>query len=499
VPVTTALLYLLLAVLLLLLNAFFVLAEFAAVKVRPSRVEALAARGNPRAKLVQHIHGNLDEYLSVCQVGITFASIGLGFAGEEAFADLFRKVFGVGSGVSRALAIPMAYVLVSFLHILLGELVPKSVAIRRAERAALWTALPLRFFRWVFILPLVVLNGSANFILRVAGLSAAAKEQEHSEEELRLILAQSQSSGLMSFRRLLLLENIFDLGDLRVRDAMRVRDAVKVLKAGAPWEENFKVIRDSRFSRFPLVDGGAMPLGVVHVKDLFFEGPERMAAADLRKIARPYVITSEETPLENLLGELQRHRGHLAMVRNADGKWVGFLTLEDIIEEVVGAIEDEFETEPPIYLADALTAGRTVLGLSGASLEEVIGQAFGRVADAELPVARERIVRAVLERERAMSTYLGSGLAIPHARLEGLEKPALVFARSEEGIPVKGRDEKAHFIFVLLTPLGQPRAQVRLLARICGLIDSEYLVERLRRAETPQAVVDAIRAAEPMA
>ncbi|HLF93825.1 MAG TPA: CNNM domain-containing protein [Planctomycetota bacterium] len=494
----TVLIYLGLAVLLILLNAFFVLAEFAAVKIRASQVEALAAKGDARAKLVLGVRSHLDEYLSVCQVGITFASIGLGFVGEPAFADLIIRLTGAGSKTAHSIAVGLAYVLVSFLHILIGELVPKSLAIRRAEGAALITALPLRFFRAVFYVPLTVLNGATNGVLRLIGITGAVKEEEHSEEELRLILAQSQNVGLMSFRRLLLLENIFDLGDVKVRDAMRPRDVVKVLKLGAAFEENLKVVRDSRFSRFPLMDGGALPIGVVHVKDLFYEPPDRLPTADLKKMARAYVTLQADAPLENALGELQRTRSHLAMVKDAAGKWVGVLSMEDIVEEIVGTIEDEFETEPPIYLADALTPGRVVLGLQGSSLEEVVGQAFGSVPTAELPLAPEKIVKAVLERERAMSTYLGNGLAIPHARLEGIDKPALLFARSDEGIPIKGREEKAHLIFILMTPAGSPRVQVRLLARICGLIASEYVAERLRSASTPAGVVEAIRAAEPM-
>jgi len=492
----TVLIYLLLAVFLLLLNAFFVLAEFAAVKMRPSRVDALVAQGNAKAKIVQHVQRRLDEYLSVCQVGITFASIGLGFTGKPAFAHLIMSLTGASSEVANPVAVGTAYVLVSFLHILLGELVPKSLAIRRSEGSALLTAMPLRIFHWVFYVPLIVLNSSANAILRLFGVSRDVKEEEHSEEELRIILARSQGTGLMSFRRLLLVENIFDLGDVKVRDAMRLRDGVKSLRAGAPWEENFKVIRETRFSRYPLVDGGGFPVGVVHVKDLFYEGPEKLPTLDLKKVARPYLTTPEDAPLESLLGELQRHRGHLAMVRNAEGRWTGFISLEDIIEEIIGTVEDEFEVEPPIYLADTLSPGRTILGLEGSSLEEVIGQAFGRVPAEELPIPHEKVVKAVLERERAMSTYLGNGLALPHARIEGIEKPLTVFARSDQGVPVKGRDEKAHLIFVLITPAGAPRTQVRLLARICGLIDSEYVTEKLLRAHSPAEVVDSIRAAE---
>jgi CBS domain containing-hemolysin-like protein len=494
----TLLVYALLTALLLLLNGFFVLAEFAAVRMRTSRVEELVGQGNSGAKLVRNIQGHLDEYLPVFQVGITLASTGLGMVGEASIQEVLHGTLHTDSRTAHWIAFGLIFVLISFLHVLLGELVPKSVAIRKTEVVALLTARPLQFFRLLFYLPIWALNVAARAILRLLGLPATSKEAHHSEDELRIILARSQSIGLMSFRRLLLLENIFDLADVKVRDAMRPRDAVKVLKLGAAIEENLKVVRESRFSRFPLLDGGEVPVGVIHVKDLFYAGPERVGAADLKRMARPYVTLPPEAPLEIALGELQRTRGHLAMVRDAAGKWIGILSMEDIVEEIVGAIEDEFETEPPIYLADAMSPGRVVLGLQASSLEEVIGQAFGSVAAAELPLAPEKIVKAVLERERAMSTYLGNGLAIPHARLEGVEKPALLFARSDEGIPVQGREEKAHLIFILMTPAGLPRIQVRLLARICGLVSSDYVGERLRRADSPAAVVEAIRAAEPM-
>ena len=495
---TTIAIYLLLAGGLILLNAFFVLAEFAIIKLRPSRVEQLVGEGNLQAKVVQHIQSRMDEYLSVCQVGITVASVALGFVGEPGFANLFVYLTGASAPWAHSVAVTAALILASALHVVLGEQVPKMFALRRPEGAALFIAHPMKLWKAVFALPLWLLNGATQAILRLFGIKERAKEEEHSEDELRIILAQSQSTGLMSFRRLLFLENIFDLGDVKARDAMRGRDGVKVLRAGAPWEENFKVIRETRLSRYPLVGDGEMPLGVIHVKDLLYEGPDKMATADLKKIARPYLTALEDVPLEGLLGDFQRQRGHLAVVKNAEGKWSGIITLEDIIEEIVGTIEDEFESEPKIFMADALTPARVVLGIDASSLEEAIGQVFGKVPPSELPLPVEKIVKAVLERERAMSTYLGNALAIPHARLEGLERPALLFARSDAGIPIKGRDDKAHFLFILLTPSGAPRVQVRLLARICGLIDSEYVVERLRRAETHAAVVEAIRAAEPM-
>jgi CBS domain containing-hemolysin-like protein len=495
----TLLIYALLTLILLLLNAFFVLAEFSAIRLRPTRVEELADRGNKEARLVQHIQAHLDDFLPVFQMGITLCSIALGFVGQAMAGDLVRDLLHIDTRVAHIATFVVEYGLISFLHILLGELLPKQIGIRKTEGAALFTARPLFLFRALLLGPILVLNGSARFLLKLIGLPTDVKtEQRHSEDELRLILEDYQSTGTMSFRRLLFLENVFDLSDVKVRDAMRGRDGVKVLRLGAPWEENFKVVRDSRLSRFPLLGEQEFPLGIVHVKDVLLEGPEKMASVDFRKIARPYLTAVEDMPLENLLGDFQRQRGHLAVVKNAEGKWTGVISLEDIIEEVVGTIEDEFESEPRIFMADALTPGRVVLGIEASSLEEAIGQIFGRVAATELPLPVDRIVKAVLERERAMSTYLGNGLAIPHARLEAIERPVLLFGRSDAGIPIKGREDKAQFMFVLLTPSGSPRVQVRLLARICGLFDSEYVVDRLRTAETHAAVVEAIRAAEPM-
>jgi len=494
----TLVIYLLLSLILLFLNGFFVLAEFSAIRLRPTRVEELIAQGNSTAKLVQHIQSNLDGFLPVFQVGITLCSIALGFVGQAMAGEFVQNLLGINTRAASIITFVVEYGMISFLHVLVGELVPKQIAIRKTEGSALLSSRPLLLFRGILRLPIWLLNGSARFILQMIGLSPEVKEEKHSEDELRIILAQHQSTGLMSFRRLLFLENIFDLSEVRVRDAMRGRDGVKVLRLAAPWEENFKVVRDSRLSRFPLVGEGEFPLGIVHIKDLLYEGPDKMASVDLKRIARPYLTAVEDMPLENLLGDFQRQRGHLAVVKSPEGKWSGIISLEDIIEEVVGTIEDEFEAEPRIFMADALTPGRVVLGIDASSLEEAIGQIFGQVASAELPLPVDRIVKAVLERERAMSTYLGNGLAIPHARLEGIDKPALLFGRSDAGIPIKGREDRAQFLFILLTPSGSPRVQVRLLARVCGLIDSEYVVERLRKAQTPAAVMEAIRAAEPM-
>ncbi|MCX7887451.1 MAG: CNNM domain-containing protein [Verrucomicrobiae bacterium] len=493
---------LLLTALLLLVNAFFVLAEFAAVKMRPTRVEELASRGDRRAKVLQHIQQHIDEYLSVCQVGITLASIGLGFAGKPAFERLIATPLnwlGVASPAAvSAAAVTIAYLLVSFLHILLGELVPKSVAIRRPEASSLWIAMPLRIAHFVFFVPLWVLNASANLVLRLLRLATPLKDPAHTENEIRIIMERSQSSGLISFRRLLLMENVFDMGALKVRDAMKGRDAVKTLRLEAPWSENLALIRDSKYSRFPLVTAGEeLPLGIVHVKDILHLELNKQESPDLTKVMRPYLKVNEDMPLEGLLTELQRHRRRVGIVTNAKGQWVGFITLEDVVEEIIGSVEDEFEKEPPLFLADVMSKERIVFDVSGVDIYAAIRNLLARVTPAELPLPREKIERALIEREKEISTYLGHGVAVPHARFEGLDRPLLIFGRSTEGVPLGGSGERVYLFFVLLTPLSAPQFQVRLLARICGLMQNEFVVEQLRKTRDARRLLELVRAADP--
>jgi CBS domain containing-hemolysin-like protein/mannitol/fructose-specific phosphotransferase system IIA component (Ntr-type) len=489
-------------VLLLLLNAFFVLAEFASVKVRPTRVEELVDDGNPRAKVLQQIQHHLDEYLSVCQVGITLASIGLGFVSKPAFEQIVTAPLnwlGFGSpAMVNAVAVSIAYILVSFLHILLGELVPKSIAIRRSEASGLWIALPLRACHFIFFVPLWILNTSANFVLRLLGFGAPAHDPTHTEDEIRIILERAQSSGQFSFLRLLIMENIFDLGSLKVKDAMRSPKAVKSLQLTAPWAENFKTIRESKFSRFPVLDGAQeLPVGIAHVKDILHHELNKQDTPDLRPILRPYLKVTDDLPLESLLTQLQHRRRRVALVVDRKGQWVGFLTLEDVIEEIIGSVEDEFEKEVPLFLGDAMTAGRIVVNISAPGIMEAITQILKRIDAAELPLPREKVIRAVLDHEAAFSTYIGHGLAVPHARFEGIEAPTVIFAQTKEGIPVPNSAEKIHLIFMLLTPQSAPQFQVRLLARISGLMQSEYFVECLSTYDNPPAIMEVIRAADP--
>ena len=497
--------YLVLAALLIVLNGFFVLAEFAAVKMRPSRLKEMVDGNMSGAIAAQHVHDQLDEYLSVCQVGITFASIGLGFVAEPAIVDLIEPVLG-WTGLfpehssttwltKHGIAFTISYLLVSYLHILLGELVPKTIAIRQTEQMTLWTAKPLQFFRFLFYIPLRILNSSAALVLRVFGFGRTTFEDTHSEDEIRILLNQSQSVGMMTFRRLLFLENVFDLGELKVRDAMRPKSQVRCMSTAKTWDENLQIARQYRYSRYPLIeDETTVPKFLIHLKDMLLSDN---ASSDLRELRRPIISIDENALLESLLAEMQKKRIHAALVRDASGKWTGFLTLEDAIEEIIGTIRDEFEEEEPTSLAETLNEDRIKLDIEAESSTEAVSKALALMKPESLPIAKEKILQAISERERIVESYLGRHLGMPHARLPGLQKPVVMVLRSLKGIPYRVTTERAHLLFVLLSPSGQPRIHQRLQAIIATLLDeSDYIPERLKTATSAIEVLDILRTGE---
>ena len=492
-------------VLLLALNMFFVIGEFSIVKVRASRIAELKAAGDHRAVLVEKLQSNIDEFLSICQVGITLASIALGMVSAGLTQVIDGRPPGATELTARAVAaMIVSYVVVSGCHIVLAEQVPKSIAIRFADRAALWSARPMMICRAVFFPALWILNRAASLCLRAIGLRRNDGSEHHSEDELRIILNQSQENGMMSFRRLLFMENIFELGELKVRDAMRPRTQVRTLTIGAPWADSLAVIRVNRFSRFPLIDPAApdMPIGVIHIKDLIMDqvlAPDQ--DPDLRSRARPFLTVSPDAALETVLADMQRRRFQVAAVVDGANRWIGFLTMEDILEEIVGTITDEFELDTPVLLADALAPERVVLGVEAPSVVTAVRVAINRLDPTALGHDKEAVIAAVIERERQASTYLGKGLAMPHARITNLSKPMLVLVRSDLGIPVDAKPgDRAHLLFILLTPASNPRMHQRLQARIAAIMDnSDYVDERLREATDAATAYEVIRTGEQAA
>jgi len=316
--------------------------------------------------------------------------------------------------------------------------------------------------------------------------------------DLKIMFERPERLGLLPFRRLLLIENIVDLGEVTVRDAMRFRSGVRCLQLDAPWQDNVSLMRETRYSRFPIArDAQSKPFGVLHVKDLILNDPGETPGMEmLQRLARPCVELNENMPLDDALARFQRGSTHLAVVSNDHGEWTGIVTLEDVLEEVVGKIGDEFDTHRGgdfVSLSDGLTPDRVTFGVEGTCLTDAIKHILQHVPESALPASRQSIMDGVLKREETMPTYLGRGMAIPHCRFPGLKAPVLFFGRSEEGIALENSSDRIELIFILLTPDHMARQQPRLLADIVGLIESEYVMERFKTAVQPEQIVEALR------
>jgi CBS domain containing-hemolysin-like protein len=333
-----------------LLNAFFVAAEFAIVKVRSTQLDALVEEGNATAIVARKALRNLDGYLSATQLGITLASIALGMVGEPYVARVIQPLMwklGITSDtVISSVSIGVGFGVVTFLHVVLGELLPKSLAIRKALATTMVVSAPLHFFYVVFKPAIWVLNGAANWLLKVLFRLEPASESElaHSEEELRHIVAESQKSKEVTETEKDILLNALALNDRCVRDVMTPRNTVISLDADDSFEASLKTAIDSKHTRYPLVEGHLdHSIGIIHIKDLLalIGKPQ----PDLRKIKRELHMVPEMMPIDKLLRFFLDKHVHVALAVDEFGGAVGIVTLDNVLEEIVGDIQDEFDHE----------------------------------------------------------------------------------------------------------------------------------------------------------
>ncbi|MCW2952037.1 MAG: Hemolysin [Conexibacter sp.] len=349
----------LVAFLLVAANGFFVAVEFSLARLRPTQVQELVEQRRPGAKSAQHALTHIDAYLAACQLGITLASLALGIVGEPAFHQVLEKVFGADTQVgSIALAGAFAFTLITLLHVVVGELAPKSLAMARTTRVALLLAPPMRAFYFA-TRPLVDLfNGLGNLLLKPFGIPPASElgHSPHSEGELRALLQQSSDQGLIEPEERALSEKALVFGDRRAREIMTPRPEIVYVTTADSLETAAERAADGH-SRLPLcdADGGLdAPLGMIHARDLLRvfalgRGGDRDGQAatarrpSLLELARPITRVSESTRIDELLRVLRRDRRHLALVDDEHGTIVGLVTIEDILEELVGEIEDEFD------------------------------------------------------------------------------------------------------------------------------------------------------------
>ncbi|AUX24813.1 hypothetical protein SOCEGT47_053530 [Sorangium cellulosum] len=348
------LVYLVGTALLVLLNAFFVASEFAIVKMRPTRLEQLVRDGDARARLALQMSQQLDAYLSANQLGITLASLGLGWIGEPAIAHLIEPLLtplDAWSGIgAHAIAVGIAFICITALHTVIGELAPKSLAIQRTEKVTLWAARPLHFF-FVLMWPVIwVLNSMANGFVRLFGLRPVGEEEiAHTSEELRLLLTRSPAGLDPALRSMLV--RIFDLRRRTARHVMSLRSDASTLRANMTIEEAVRIVADAGYSRYPVLDDhGKNVLGYLHLRDLFDVLSQRRRAARVAELLRKPIFARENTSVERLRLEMQARQVPVAIITSASGEFIGLVTMEDLIEEIVGEIRDENDEEvPPIH------------------------------------------------------------------------------------------------------------------------------------------------------
>ncbi len=355
------------------LNGFFVAAEFALVKVRPTQIapHVETLRGRMAQRMIDH----LDAYLSATQLGITLASIGLGVVGEPAVNRLLQPLFelvpNMPEEATHSISLIVAFAIISMFHIVLGELAPKSLAIRRPEPTSLWVALPLWAFYWATYPGIWVLNLMANAFLRIFGIEPVGHgELAHSEEEIRRLLASEEDTELSEPKRELL-DNVFELSDRNARQVMVPRTEVVYMDATEPIEANLDVARRSGHTRFPLCEGDLDQLiGLVHIKDLFIaEEPP----TSLRDIARQTFAVPETLSLDQLLSRMRHEHVHMAAVVDEYGGVAGIVTLENVLEEIVGEIQDEFDAEVPEFVRLEDGGYRVLGGMLIDDLEDELG------------------------------------------------------------------------------------------------------------------------------
>ncbi|NHN59113.1 MULTISPECIES: hemolysin family protein [Halorussus] len=349
----------LLALLLVFLNGFFVAAEFAYVRIRSTTVESLVEEDAPGSELLQEAVQNLDDYLAVTQLGITISSLGLGWIGEPAVAALIEPVLGsfLPESAVHLVSFAVGFGFITFLHVVFGELAPKTIAIARAERVSLFVAAPMRFFYYIFIPGLVVFNGTANYFTRLLGIPPASETEETlEEEEILMVLSRSGRKGHIDKEEVEMIERVFELDDITVREVMVPRPDVVSVSADLPLSELRSLIIESGHTRYPVLDAddGDQVVGYLDVKDVLRateaggSDHDSVTAGDL---ARDLPVVPESGRIDDLLAEFQSQQSQMAAVIDEWGSFEGLATVEDVVEQVVGDIRDEFdvdEREPSI-------------------------------------------------------------------------------------------------------------------------------------------------------
>ncbi|RDI39880.1 hemolysin family protein [Falsibacillus pallidus] len=375
-----------LLIILIGLTAFFVSSEFAIVKVRSSRIDQLVAEGNPKAEAAKELVTNLDSYLSACQLGITITALGLGWLGEPTVQELINPLFHtlhVPGSVSHILSFIISFSVITFLHVVLGELAPKTFAIQKAEQLTLLIATPLIWFYRIMYPFIWTLNSSARFTAGLFGLEPASEhDMAHSEEELRIILSESYKSGEINQSEYRYVNKIFEFDNRVAKEIMVPRTEIISFEKDTTLSEILSIVKVEKYTRYPVTDGDKDNIvGVVNMKELLTDCVHNQCQEEetLAKYTKPIISVIEMIPIQDLLVKMQKERSHMAILLDEYGGTAGLVTVEDILEEIVGEIRDEFDAdEIPLirktgehnYLFDAKVLVEQVNDLLGTHLSD---------------------------------------------------------------------------------------------------------------------------------
>ncbi len=336
---------------LIILTGFFVATEFAIVKVRQSRIDQLIAEGKKSALAAKQVTTHLDEYLSACQLGITVTALGIGMVGESTFEFILHPLFtmiGIPTAYIHFFTIGGAFAIATFLHVVVGELAPKTVAIQKAERVTLLFSKPIMLFYKILYPFIWFLNGSARLLLKLFGMKPVAEhELSHTEEELRLLLSESYRSGEINKNELKYVNNVFEFDETIAREIMVPRIDIVGFDRNATLNEVITLISEQRYTRYPIYEGDRDTIiGFLNIKEFLTQGISRRITEEtfsLNDFINPVIQAIETTPIHNLLQKMQRERTHMAILIDEYGGTSGLVTVEDILEELVGEIRDEFD------------------------------------------------------------------------------------------------------------------------------------------------------------
>ncbi len=468
----------------LILNALFVLVEFAIVRARVTKFEELAQKGSKAAKISLEITSNINSYLAAIQLGITVSSIGIGWLAQPLITGLINSLFSSFPFIkiySYIISMGFSFFIVTFLHITLGEQVPKYIAITMAEKITMFFAFPLKIYYQIVYYPMLLINKTSEFIVKLFGIDKNKDEKYLSEDEIRLILSQSEEVGRITLRRLMMFEHLFDFGKTYVKEIMVPVDNIVYLNSDCSYDEFIRTLNQSKFSRYPIKKDGKF-IGFIHIKDVFLNCVKEKfyILTNLRELKR----IKENMLVENVLKIFQENNIHIALVENNNGDVVGFLSIEDIIEDIVGEIRDEFEKRPQYRLDTILDKNSSILSLKNVDRFGVIEELLSKAFENKTFLNKEDVVNKVIKREKSFSTAIGHEFAIPHARIDGLKKPVLIVGKSDNGVYFPSPDNKpVKVIFLILSPYYDPSIQLNILAKLSKLISNVTLRKKIIKAK----------------